>query len=474
MPTLPEEDRIASPRALDRATAILRAPAEPEERRRFELVVSEGPEKGQRFVLDPRRPSPALIGSSPACDLRLSDPRVSRRHAVVEVFASSLRLRDSDSANGVYANGVLVYDVRLQGGEAIRLGDTVLSVEWTSEEGARLPSLPPASSFGRLVGASVEMRRLYPLCEKLAASSVPVLLEGETGTGKEVLAESLHEKGPRADRPFVVFDCTAIPGNLLESALFGHERGAFTGATDAHAGVFEEADGGTLLIDEIADLDIALQAKLLRAIEKSEVRRLGGKNWKQFDVRILAATRRDLDHEVQEGRFRDDLFFRIAVTRIELPPLRKRGGDIAALTRHFWKAMGSVGSESEPPPLLLEKFNSYAWPGNVRELRNAVARKLALGDLAPVKGTKNASILPPPGGAAARIPAAEAKDYLDEILSLDLPLPRAREQVVEEFERRYVARVLDQHGGHVARAAEASGLARRYFQLLRARHARNS
>src|SRR5262249_22135835 len=194
--------------------------------------------------------------------------------------------------------------------------------------------------FGRVLGASREMRRLYPLCERLAASRVPVVIEGETGTGKEILAESLHEAGPRTAAPFAVFDCTAVPANLMESELFGHDRGAITGAVMTRKGILEEADGGTLLIDEIGDLDLQLQPKLLRALERGEVRRVGGDRWLKVDVRILAATRRNLDVEVQEGRFRDDLFHRLAVARIELPPLRERKGDVAVLASHFSEEMG--------------------------------------------------------------------------------------------------------------------------------------
>lgn len=179
-------------------------------------------------------------------------------------------------------------------------------------------------SFGRLLGGSPAMRRLYPLCERLAGSTVPIVIEGETGTGKEQLAEALHEQSSRADKPFVILDCTTIAPNLIESELLGHEKGAFTGAMRTREGVFERANGGTLLIDEIGDLPLELQPKLLRAIERGVITRVGGSKPVVVDVRLLAATRRDLDREVQLGRFRDDLFHRIAVARVELPPLRER------------------------------------------------------------------------------------------------------------------------------------------------------
>jgi transcriptional regulator with GAF, ATPase, and Fis domain len=252
----------------------------------------------------------------------------------------------------------------------------------------------------------------------------------------------------------VVFDCTAVAPSLLESALFGHEKGAFTGALAQRRGVFEQAHGGTLFIDEIGELDSGLQPKLLRAIERGEVQRVGANKWDKVDVRIVAATRRDLDREVQAGRFRDDLFFRLAVGRVELPPLRRRRGDIAVLTRHFWR---QIAGEGRPlPAQLIERLEDYSWPGNVRELQNAIARHVAVGDL--------------PGCAALRAPSA-VMDPIERVISMDLPLPRARAELVSEFERRYVQSVLERNDGSVSRAAAASGVALRYFQLLRARRA---
>ncbi|MCA9623649.1 MAG: sigma-54-dependent Fis family transcriptional regulator, partial [Myxococcales bacterium] len=222
-------------------------------------------------------------------------------------------------------------------------------------------------------------------------------------------------------------------------------KGAFTGAVEARQGLFEQAHRGTLLIDEIGDLPLSLQPKLLRALERSEVRRVGGNARIRFDVRILAATRRDLDHEVQEGRFRDDLFHRLAVARIELPPLRKRRGDIARLARHF-----AAERAEELPPAVMARWESAPWPGNVRELRNAVARQLALGELAI-----DATAAPP------------STDILADVLARDLPLASARQLVVDAFERRYLERLLDKHGGNVTHAARAAGVARRYLRLLK-------
>ena len=429
----------------------------------FVLVVTEGLERGRAYRLDTSLPVRALIGTSPACEIRVTDREVSRRHAALERVGPSLRLTDLGSTNGTWVDRVKVIEADLQGGELLRVGATVFRVDLEElPDRAAEPPLPTAISFGRVVGASREMRRLYPLCDRLAHTNVPVVIEGETGTGKEALAESLHEMGPRAQGPFVVFDCTAVPPSLVEAELFGHERGAFTGALQTRKGVFEQAQGGTLLIDEVGDLDLSLQPKLLRAIERFEVRRIGGDKWIHVDVRVLAATRRDLDKEVQAGRFRDDLFHRLAVARIELPPLRHRLGDIAALAMHFWREMG--GDPHHIPRELLQKWEDFPWPGNVRELRNTIARQLALGDLADAQSDRAPASMPPVGPGAAG-----DSDAIDRFVDMNVPFPQARDRILEEFEARYVARLLQRHGGDVARAAAASGIGRRYFQKLKAR-----
>ena len=435
----------------------------------YTLVVVAGADRGKSLTLDGTSPSRVLLGSGPACALPLSDRMVSRRHLALELDGKRLRVTDLESTNGTTVDGVTILDALLHGGETIRIGETSLRVDLVSS--STTIALSAETRFGAVVGQSTEMRRLYPLCAKLAASTVPVIIEGETGTGKEVLAESIHGASARASGPFVVFDCTTVAPNLMESELFGHERGAFTGAVSARKGLFEQAHGGTIFIDEIGDLDLTLQPKLLRAIEKGEVRRVGGNKSIKVDVRVLSATRRDLDREIQAGRFRDDLFFRLAVARIELPPLRRRHGDVAVLAKHFIAELGGGG---RPLPFeVLQRFEDYAWPGNVRELHNAVARWLALGELAPAEGARTSS----PSGPSATptlpsLAGATSGDAIERVLERDLPLPRARQEVVEEFERRYIERVLSRHGGNVVHAAAASGIARRYFQIIRARQAK--
>jgi two-component system, NtrC family, response regulator HydG len=435
----------------------------------FALVVIEGPDAGRSFDVDADLAARLLIGKSPACDFRLSDQEVSRRHASLELTGRRLRLKDLGSTNGTFVDGIGIVEAFLRGGEIVRLGTTALRVD---ERGPpREVTLPARVQFGGVLGASTAMRRIYSLCDRLAAADVPVVIEGETGTGKEQLALALHEKSGRSSGPFVVFDCTAVAPNLIESELFGHERGAFTGSVATRKGVFERAHGGTLLIDEIGDLPLDLQPKLLRAIERGEIARVGGERRIRVDVRLLCATRRDLDREVAAGRFRDDLFHRIAVARIELPPLRDRHGDVALLAAWFCRELDA--KPDALPKELLKRWNDYDWPGNVRELRNAVARRLALGDLADDLVQRASSDDDPTPAAApdARL-GHGGGDVIAGILRLGLPLAEARQRLIDHFEERYLEHVLEQHGGNVTRAAAAAGVARRHLQRLRAKRER--
>ncbi len=421
------------------------------------LVVIEGPDANRELELDPNKPSRILLGTSEVCDLRLTDPTVSRRHAAFEVAGMRYRVTDLQSTNGTFVDGVQVVESFVRGGEIIRCGSTAMRLE--VDQAVEAPPLSTSIRFGSTLGASQSMRRLYPFCEKLARAKVPLIIEGETGTGKEVLAESLYEVGG-ARGPFVVFDCTTIAPNLVEAELFGHERGAFTGATVSRPGVFEDANGGTIFIDEIGDLDLALQAKLLRALDRGEVRRVGGHKWIKVDVRVITATRRDLDKAIASNRFRDNLFHRLAVTRIELPPLRERPGDVALLARQFAVEMG--GDADAVAAEIDARFADYYWPGNVRELRNTVARFIALGH--ELQSSERPTARPP-----AAEPSAPGGEWLEALLTGGLPYPVARRRVVEEFERRYVERMLAEHGGNVTHAAKASGLGLRYFRLVKAR-----
>ncbi len=417
----------------------------------YRISVVSGVDAGRSFEIDSTQPSRVFVGLSPSCVVRLSDAQVSRRHAAFAWLEDLLHLVDLQSTNGTYVNGVRVVEAILRGGETIQLGATTLRVD--IREDPPPPEPPAIEGFGRVVGSSVEMTRLYPLFARIAASDVNLVIEGETGTGKEVLGAALHGASKRAEGPLIIFDCTTVPANLVESELFGHERGAFTGAVASRKGVFEQASGGTLFIDEIGELDPSLQPKLLRALEQSAVRRVGGDEWIRVDVRVIAATRRDLDREVQDGRFRDDLFFRLNVARVELPPLRHRQGDVSILAQHFWGELTGHDGTSIPYEAL-RSLERQPWPGNVRELRNAVVRLFALGDLAQEGQTA----------------AWGSREPFEQVLSQKLAFPDARDRVLAAFEREYVERALEAHGGSVAKAAEASGIARRYFNTILARY----
>lgn len=425
------------------------------EQSRFQITVvgvaNDGTNKTCVIVDGSKR---ILVGQSPVCDLLLTDRMVSRRHLALEATPDGLRCTDLESTNGTWVEKLRVHTAYLQGGETISIGDVRLHCERLGNE--RLTSRT-VRRFGRNIGVSPQVTRVFEQAEKVAATDLPIIIEGETGTGKEVLAEAIHEFSGRKGGPFVVFDCTTVPDTLLESALFGHERGAFTGATEANPGVFEKAHGGTLFIDEIGDLALPLQSRLLRAVQSGEIQKVGGRSWTKFDVRIICATRRDLDREVQEGRFRDDLFYRLAVARLELPPLRARDGDVALLTRHFFREMADL----EAPDPIVRRFERHNWPGNIRELHLAVAHEVHVGG-----GERSEWDRESPSQAVL------VGDFIGKIVAKDLPMPIAREEVLDEFYRRYVERVLERYNGNVTRAVAASGIKRRYFQVLRARHGR--
>ncbi len=431
----------------------------------FVVEVVSGPDQGKRLTVASAR---LLVGTSPICDLVLTDERVSRRHLALSIVKNTLRVEDLDSTNGTVANEMRIAGAYLRGGETLTIGKTLLLV--TLAPAAEGEKLTRSVSFGRVLGTSTKMQRVYAFARKVAASDISCTIEGETGTGKEQLAEAIHDESPRVKGPFIVFDCTALPGTLMESALFGHEKGSFTGASATRRGVFEQADGGTLFIDEIGDLDIALQPKLLRAIQRGETQRVGGDRWVRVDVRVLAATRRDLDREVQEGRFRDDLFFRLAVARIELPPLRERGGDVELLARAFWASLGP--SAGPFPPEFLARYRGHTWPGNVRELLNTVVRWQALGEMglgARITEDAPESLAAPPAGAAASVAVPTNDDLVEGLIRAAVPFSKARQLAASDFERRYVTRILDSFSGNVTKAAQASGIGRRYFHMLLAK-----
>jgi DNA-binding NtrC family response regulator len=318
-----------------------------------------------------------------------------------------------------------------------------------------------AARYHDLVGASPAMRGVYRLVQRAAPTRATVLVTGESGTGKELVARALHAAGPRARRPFVALNCAALPAELAEAELFGHVRGAFTGAVHDRAGLFEAADGGTLFLDEIGDMPLGLQAKLLRVLEAGEVTRVGATRPVAVDVRVVAATHRGLDALVAAGRFRDDLRYRVAVLTVELPPLRERREDVPALAAHFLAHFAE--RHAVPPRPLADDARrallAHDWPGNVRELRNAIERALLLADGDAIAA---ADLPAEVRGSTAPLRPAEAA-------AADLPFVEARRRALDAFDRAFLAAALERHGGNVSAAARVLGLHRPSLQKLIAR-----
>ena len=417
-----------------------------------DLVVVAGPSRGARVTLSG---SDATVGSAPGNQLCIADPQVSRIHCELRVRPGAVTLRDRGSTNGTFVDGVRVRDVDLPGGALVRVGASAFRVEVNDEPA--FVEISDRTELGELVGGSIEMRRVYATIERVAPGETTVLLQGETGTGKEVVARTVHALSRRSAGPFVAVDCGSIPANLFESELFGHVRGAFSGAVSDRRGVFEEAHGGTLFLDEIGELPLELQPKLLRALETRSVRPVGGNVARPVDVRIVAATNRPLAQAVNEGLFRDDLYYRLAVVDVALPPLRARPEDIAPLARHFFARLR--GTDAPLPPEFAASLARREWPGNVRELRNFVERAVALG---MIDGDARRPSRPPPA------PLAASAGDLSEI-PLDRPLKDARQAWTMGFESVYVRHVLRRAQGNVTRAAELAGVSRRFLQRMLAR-----
>ncbi|MCW5806907.1 MAG: sigma 54-dependent Fis family transcriptional regulator [Deltaproteobacteria bacterium] len=394
--------------------------------RRFEIVVVDGPQRGQRAVAEEDE---LTVGTAIGAGLRLSDGAVSRLHCVVRVGARGIELRDLGSTNGTFVGEVEVARAYIRSGTRVRLGATTIAVTVLDDEIEQ--PLAAEDRCGELLGASPAMRRLYPLIEQCAARDATVLVHGETGTGKELVAEAIHARSARRSRPLVVVDCSALARQLAESELFGHVRGAFSGADADRDGAFAEADGGTIFLDEIGELPLELQPLLLRAIENRTVRRVGTTEQRAVDVRIIAASHRDLRVEVNAKRFRADLYYRLNVLHLTVPPLRERDGDVELLARHFWRRFRPA---EDIPPALLAGLLAQSWPGNVRELRNAVERSAAVGWTPP--------------------PAAE------------LSYGQARERAVQQFEHAWVAQLMAAHGDNLSKAARAAQMGRAHLRTL--------
>ena len=434
------------------ATRLVRRPDGTEHLvlRRARLVVKRGPDKGRELLLEKPR---VRVGTAPDCELQLTDEAVSRYHLELRATDRGFVLRDLESTNGTRVGGLQLVEALLDAPVVLELGETRLQI--SPAEGSIEIPLSARGSLGGLLARSRAMRQVFAILERVAPSRSTVLLEGESGTGKEVAAHAIHQLSPRNDGPFVVVDCGAIPPTLIESELFGHERGAFTGADRAREGALEEADGGTVFLDEVGELPLELQPRLLRFLEGQEVKRVGSTQHRKVDVRIVAATNRSLETEASEGRFRQDLFYRLSVVRVELPPLRERPEDVVLLARHFAEAVAE-DPRTVVTPEIEGLLLSHTWPGNVRELRNVVERIAVVPELATELLQESAA------QSVARPPS------IGPLVGLSFHEGRRRWQDI--FERQYLAAQLARAGGVVTRAAESADLPRQTFHRLLRQH----
>ncbi|CAN5915600.1 N/A [soil metagenome] len=428
--------------------------------RSYRLRVTSGPDAGKEHTLDE---GTTMVGTHADNDLVLTDATVSRYHLEIRVRRDGIEVRDLETTNGTKHGGARVGNVVLTGAARLRLGkhtemdvepvDT--SIDLSDWHGDR---------FGEVLGTTQPMRRLFALLGKAAATDATILLQGETGTGKEAIAEAVHKMSKRNRGPFVVVDCGSIPHELIASELFGHAKGSFTGAGADKQGLIEAANQGTLFLDEIGELALDLQPQLLRVLDRRQVRRVGETQSVDVDIRVIAATHRDLRAMVKAGQFREDLYYRLAVVATSVPPLRDRKADIPALAAWFADKMGRGGFAQSPA--LLDLLERHDWPGNVRELRNVVERALSLGAAALQdlgEGTKRPSTAQEAEEAAARRPSSPAGPSAD---VLELPFKEAKAALVESFERDYLQALLLRHRGNISRAASEAGIDRNYIHRL--------
>jgi len=419
------------------------------EEHRIEVMVTEG--------VDADRSAPLVaggltVGTSSQAGFRLKDPSVSRKHVELIPIDAGIRVRDLESTNGTVIGGNRITEAVVPLGTVLVLGKTKLELVRVVERHP-LP-LSRRRRFGELIGSSAPMRQVYSLLERAAEADVTVLIEGETGTGKELAARAVHQSSSRSQAPFQIVDCGAVSPTLIEAELFGHVRGSFTGADRDRPGAFELAHQGTLFFDEIGELPLALQPKLLRALESREVRRIGGTSCIPVDVRFVAATNRNLAEEVKRGRFREDLFYRLNVFRVVMPPLREHREDIPLLVKHFLEPL----SDSPLSDELLGRMSQLDWPGNVRELRNAVERAVVL-----ARGDKTAR------ATTQTAPGGEQEGLALEV-DASRPFKEVKAEVVARFERAYLEQVLDRTRGNISAAAREAGIDRKHMERLIRKH----
>ena len=420
--------------------------------RSFRLRVVSGPDQGKEHMLDE---GTTMVGTHVDNDLVLTDATVSRYHLEIRVRRDGIEIRDLDTTNGTKHGGAKVGQVVLTGAARLRLGKhTEIDVE-PIDHNVVLGDWP-SDRFGSVLGTTQPMKQLFALLGKAAPTEATILLQGETGTGKEAIAEAVHQASRRAKGPFIVVDCGSIPHELIASELFGHAKGSFTGAASDKQGLIEAANRGTLFLDEIGELALDLQPQLLRVLDRRQVRRVGETQSVDVDIRVIAATHRDLRAMVKAGTFREDLYYRLAVVATFVPPLRDRKADIPALATWFADKMGR-GSFAQSPALV-DQLQHHDWPGNVRELRNVVERALSLGDAALGDLSEGRPRQSDPALADEKRPSNPDV--------LELPFKEAKAQLVEGFERDYLTALLARHHGNISRAAAEAGIDRNYIHRL--------
>ncbi len=435
--------------------------------RKCKLVTEREDGSTAEYIFD--QPS-VTIGAMDDNDLVLDDDTASRYHCRLFQDDNAYVVQDLESTNGTFVNRVRIKEAYLKPGCTLTIGRTDLRFQTLDE---RVEILPVnREKFGRIVGKSIRMREIFGILEKIAPTGVTVVIEGETGTGKEVVARTIHEQSRRADKPFVVFDCGAVPENLIESELFGHEKGSFTGAIMARQGLFEVAQGGTIFLDELGELNLDLQPKLLRALEQREIRRVGSNKPIKVDVRVVAATNRNLEEEVKAGRFREDLFYRLSVVRLILPPLRERMEDMPLLIKHFLMG-GGFNKDGDGNPRVrgcsrdaIDAMMSYHWPGNIRELLNVIERACAYSEGEFVQGED----LPEHISGVRIVRRRRTPDATTSAAKADKSLERtfkeAKELWISSFERDYILSLLKKNSFNISHAAREADIDRKYFRKL--------
>lgn len=407
-----------------------------------------------------------FIGSHPDCDFAIDDASVSRHHARIEIDETGYRLVDNGSKNGTFIGNLRISDVYIETPTTFRCGAVEINFEVSDD--AIDVSISGATHFGGMLGQSVAMREIFGLLERVAPTDVTVLVEGESGCGKELVAAAIREHSPRAEKPFVVFDCSAVSSDLIESELFGHVKGSFTGAVSDRKGAFLQANGGTIFLDEIGELSLDLQPKLLRVLENRMVRPVGSERTYPVDVRVIAATNRVLAKEVENGAFREDLYYRLAVIKVDLPPLRQRPEDLPMLVEHFLQE-ASKKFQREAPTITfstMQKLRSYGWPGNVRELRNFIERAFLLSndDRIETKFLNAKSFEQKALGDSQSAFAGDA--FIRYVIENQLPYKDAKQEAVEWFEKTYWTRLLEVTGGNVSKAARLAGIHRKSAEYI--------